>query len=96
MSYILSLIFIHGINATSDANWVKDGHEWIVDDLPQDVHGIRISTFGFEISNLFSVCITDFYRYNSKVVSDASFGRIRDFAKQFLEALLAERGATVS
>lgn len=69
------MCFVHGLGAKSLDNWKRKDHIWIKDDLPDDVENARIMTFG----------------YNAAYTGDATSGRIRDFAKQLLEALRLER-----
>lgn len=69
------MCFVHGLGAKALDNWKNGGHVWIRDDLPKDIGNARIMTFG----------------YNAAYIGDATSGRIRDFAKQLLEALRLER-----
>lgn len=69
------MCFVHGLGAKSLDKWNKAGHIWIQDDLPNDIKNARIMTFG----------------YNAAYTGDVTSGRIRDFAKQQLEALRLER-----
>ena len=71
------MCFVHGLGAKSLDNWKKGAHVWIRDDLPNHIPSARIMTFG----------------YDADVIgNDATFGRIRDFAKQLLEAVKEKRG----
>jgi hypothetical protein len=74
--YNADIIAIHGLGGTPYNTWThENGILWLRDFVPDELPGARIYTFGYDSSFAFS----------------KGTGTLRDFAKNFLEAIRLER-----
>ncbi|KAB8290368.1 hypothetical protein EYC80_010801 [Monilinia laxa] len=80
-SYKLDIVALHGIKGDAYNTWTeKNGNLWLRDQLPNELPGARIFSYGYDANVLFS----------------RGTGDIEDFAVALLENLVRERNNSLS
>jgi hypothetical protein len=74
--HIFDVVAVHGLGGSAYKTWTHDnGKLWLRDFLPADLPGVRIFTYG----------------YNSTFVFSRETGTLRDYARALLEDIRSER-----
>jgi hypothetical protein len=74
--YDLDVIAVHGLGGHAYRTWTHDnGKLWLRDFLPEDLPGVRVFTYG----------------YNSTFVFSRETGNLRDYARDLLENIRSIR-----
>jgi len=74
--YNFDVVAVHGLGGDAYRTWTHDnGKLWLRDFLPEDLPSVRVFTYG----------------YNSTFVFSRDTGNLRDYARELLENIRSER-----
>ena len=76
--FAVDIVAIHGLNGDAYKTWThqKSGNLWLRDQLPRDLPGARIYTYGYPSHLLFSKSKAQIRDYASKLLSCLSTARV--------------------